>query len=71
MHTATTLYLRVTLADACYSKPIRLMPDDEWRKYLDRMFNYFGFDRTRPIRVVSHVPGFEAVFAQDRAPAYA
>ena len=66
MNTETTRYLRITMSDCCYSKPMRIMPDDEWRRYLRTLFHQHGFNTNAPISIASKLPGFDVVFSQHR-----
>jgi hypothetical protein len=49
--------------DRYYVRPIRLMPKDEWKAYLNHMLFMKGFDRTRLITVKG--TAFDRIFSQE------
>lgn len=62
MRTATNIHLRVTMADRCYSMPVRLMPKNDWNKYLRFLMRNAGFDASLPITVKG--TAFDQIFSQ-------
>ena len=68
MITATHRHLCLTPADACYAKPTRHMPDDEFSAYVhSRLFGNqslghagLGFDRSRPFTITKSL-GFTVI----------
>ena len=65
MTTDTHVYVRVTEADRCYSKPAKRMPPKDWAAYLRFLMVENGFDMSRPFYVTGKTI-FDCVYAQER-----
>ena len=68
MNTATHCHLRITQSDRCWTWPVRLMKQSEWKSKLRHMLIRNGFDMSRVGDITVNGTAFDRIYSQPLEP---